>query len=496
MGITTIWFFGFVILVIFGYRLLPERYKNTWLLLASAVFIVTWSWGFLVVILLLSLFNFFFSHHLLDARIRKIVLGASIGINILSLLVFKYADFYVPELTSFLINIGVQPGANGIQILAPIGLSFIVVQLISYQVDVYKGRVLAQKGLILFLVYVLYFPKMLAGPIERVKPFIAQLESKHPWSVELVRRDLALILVGLIRKILFADTLNAMIPKDAFQHPSAYASPLLAIWLLAYAFAIYNDFAGYTNIVRGISGLIGIEITNNFNFPYFARSFPEFWNRWHISLSNWLRDYIFFPSARFLLIKFPNRNNFIHYVLPPLITMMVSGLWHGISWNMLFWGGLHGFYLILERIRSELGARVLPDQLPKWRQFISSLIVFSIVSLTWVPFHTNLASTFQYWQSLFSPGNWQVLEFKIYFSRFLHSYRYAPSLWLQPVFPFIQAFITLIPAIGLDLIQHKNELAFIKWPGWLQGVLIALLILAFSVLSLAGTNTPFIYQGF
>lgn len=497
MGITTFLFAGFVVLAAIGYRWLPQRIKNLWLLFACAVFIVSWSWKFLIILLLLATINYFLGKHVADVRQGKKFLWAGVVVNLLALLLFKYSNFYLPALTSLLAKLGVQTGAGGLQILAPLGISFITLQMISYLLDVHYGRMQAEVGFVKFAVYVLYFPKILAGPIERVKTFLSRLDSPQKWSGESILQSFTLVLVGLIRKIIFADTLTAMIPAQAFQQSSQYPAPLLAIWLLAYAFAIYNDFAGYSSMVRGISGFFGIELTNNFNIPYFSRSFSEFWNRWHISLSNWLRDYIYFPLSRWLRKKIPDHNHAVHLIVPPILTMLVSGLWHGLGWNTLLWGGLQGSFIVLERVAGLWGPRVALTELPRWRQVISAAVIFFCILMAWVPFHTGIIPAVHYWQNLFTITNWRFSVYKAYFVLAAQNESFPlASLRMISLFPFLQVALILLPALGLDLIQYKGEFRFRKWPAWLQFVLLALVVLSLFLLSFAEKGAPFIYQNF
>jgi D-alanyl-lipoteichoic acid acyltransferase DltB (MBOAT superfamily) len=497
MEITTFLFAGFVLLAVLGFRCLPQRFKNLWLLFACAVFIISWSWQFLVILLLLATINYILGKHVTDVRHGKWVLWAGVVLNLLALLLFKYSNFYLPELTSLLAKLGVRTGAGGIQILVPLGLSFITLQMISYLLDVHYGRMEAETGFVKFAVYALYFPKILAGPIERAKTFLSRLDTPQEWSVESILQNFTLVLVGLIRKIVFADALTAMVPAQAFQPPSQYPAPLLAIWLLAYAFALYNDFAGYTSIVRGVSGFFGIELTSNFNVPYFSRSFSEFWNRWHISLSSWLRDYIYYPLSRRLRKTVPNHNNALNLIVPPVLTMLVSGLWHGLGWNTLLWGGLQGTFLVLERIAGLWGPRYAPAELPRWRQVISAAVVFFCILLAWVPFHTGVIPAIHYWQNLFSITNWQIPIYKAYFIQEAQSGHFSQAaLRMLAIFPFFQVALVLLPALGLDLFQYKGEFTFRKWPVWLQVVLLALVVLILFLLSFAEKGAPFIYQSF
>jgi D-alanyl-lipoteichoic acid acyltransferase DltB (MBOAT superfamily) len=268
------------------------------------------------------------------------------------------------------------------------------------------------------------------------------------------------------------------------------------VYLLAYAFVIYNDFAGYTSIVRGVSGFFGIELTNNFKLPYFSRSISEFWERWHVSLSNWLRDYIFFPTSRALLKKIPKRDQIVNLVFPPFATMLVSGLWHGIGWNFLVWGGLHGFYLFVERVSTLWSPRRLLNELPKWRQMLSAVGIFVLVVLAWIPFRMELAIAWQYLVRMLTPSDWIKPDF--WLLRMYLIGKTQVNSWTEFSLPDIRVFILLIPALLLDWkqSQHKDETFFTKWPGWGKALFLAVLILVVVLLAFAETGTPFIYQGF
>lgn len=497
MNITTLSFAAFVVIVVVGYRLFPARFRNIWLFVACLGFLAAWSWEFVGILLIIGTVNYFLGEWIGKAKDgRKRLLWIGIVFNVFTLLIFKYSDFYIPELIVFLAHIGVETGSGGIQLLMPIGLSFTTVQLISYLVDVHNRILLPEKGRLKFILYVLYFPKLLSGPIERARIFLPKLDHPQPLSEESIARNFTLIVTGLIRKLLFANMLSAMIPPVAFVQPLMYSAQMLLTWLLAYAFVIYNDFAGYTSIVRGISGLLGIELTSNFNTPYFSRSFAEFWDRWHISLSNWLRDYIFFPASRALLKKIPARDHIINFILPPLVTMLVSGMWHGLSVSLLLWGSLHGAYLIVERIPTLWAPKVLLDECQKWRQAVAALFTFSLVLLAWIPFRMDLITAKRYLAGLILPSRWARPEF----------------LWMSEVFkghlpvgdvygwniPDPRIFLVLVPAILLDWAQyhHKDEFVFLKWPRWVQAALLALAILGLYLASFADSAAPFVYQGF
>jgi len=497
MQIISLLFSGFVVLTCIGFRILPRRWRTAWLLLASTIFLLSWSWQSLLTLTGLALINFVVGRILGNSPGNRILLWIGICFNLVALLVFKYSSFYLPALSTLLAGFGLGKSSGGLEILVPLGLSFIIVQMISYLVDVTYNRCPPERDIIAFALYVTYFPKLLAGPIEREGTFRTRVANPLRWTPESVVRSFALVVVGLVRKLIIADTLSAMIPADAFLKPALYPAPLLMLWLLVYAFSLYNDFAGYSSLVRGISGFLGIELTNNFNIPYFSRSFSEFWSRWHISLSNWLRDYIFFPVSRFMRRKISAKPTAATLVLPPLLTMLVSGMWHGLAWNTVLWGGLQGCYLIAGQIAISRRPSLAPAQLSRRRQVFSGLVVFFFVLMAWVPFHTNIASTLQYWRHLVSLHAWRVSTYLAYFKPLVTSLTLKPwQIVLFCIYPAIQAAMVLIPAVGLDWIQYREELRFLRWPAWLLGLLLAIVILAIFLLSLAEKGAPFIYQSF
>jgi D-alanyl-lipoteichoic acid acyltransferase DltB (MBOAT superfamily) len=249
--------------------------------------------------------------------------------------------------------------------------------------------------------------------------------------------------------------------------------------IVLYGFWLYNDFAGYTSIVRGISGLFGIELSPNFQQPYFSRNFVEFWNRWHITLSHWLRDYIYFPISRALLRRIPNHNNPINIILPPVITMLISGLWHNFGFYMIVWGGLHGVYQILERLIAIWKPTLPPEKQPVWQQGLHMLVTFTLTVFAWVAFGSgSLSKALLFWKALFtSPGT--------------SSYPY----WML----FQPAFMLLI-CILLDWLQYhyKDENVFVRWTYFAKSSLLALIIIAlfFNVLWGDVMQISFVYQGF
>ncbi|MDQ3007075.1 MAG: hypothetical protein M3R47_17045, partial [Chloroflexota bacterium] len=371
MTITSINFFIFTALALAVYYLLPRHSQNAWLLFVSYIFIVSWDWTFAAVLGLVTSINFLLA---LRLRIKDQgqcgLLWFGIGLNVLTLVFFRAAGFFLPELKAVLGSVNISTQAEGLKILIPLGLSYYVLQAISYLVDVYRGQVKAESNFVDFALYLAYFPKLIAGPIERARTFLPKLAQLRVVNNLVIARSAMLIFTGVVRKLLIADRLSASLLSDVFEIPSKYKPPELVLWLVIYAFALYNDFAGYTDMVRGVSGLFGIELSANFRTPYFSRNFTEFWKRWHITLSEWLRDYIYFPLSRLLSRRDSSYRNLVNLILPPMITMLVSGLWHGLSLHMLVWGGLHGLYQIIERIPALWRPVVPPQNQPIWRQWL------------------------------------------------------------------------------------------------------------------------------
>lgn len=481
MEITSGLFLLFLSAALVIYYLLPRRPQNYWLLFVSYVFCITWAWEFALVLLVVTTANFILGQRLGQGKQgqgkqgQRSLLWLGIAFNVLALVFFRTADFFVPQLVELIGQLGIEMKLGTLQILLPIGLSFYIVESISYLLDVYRGQTEAARDPIDFALYLAYFPKLLAGPIERANTFLPKLQRQRIVDNDLLARSFTLIAIGLFRKLLIADTLSASIPWDVFEAPSNLGAIELWGWLFVYGFALYNDFAGYTSIARGISGLFGIELSLNFRQPYFSRNFGEFWNSWHITLSHWLRDYIYFPSLRSLLRRNSSRHRVANLVIPPMVTMLVSGLWHGFSLHMLVWGGLHGLYQIGERVLSLSGPVVPPDRRPKWRQALAMGIVFILVMWAWVPFRVEMPVAIEFWKQLLSFG-----EFGLTYRRLI----------------FASGFV--IASVALDFIQrhYQDEVAFLRWPRFAQAFLLATVLFLVFIVSQGDNVEPFVYQGF
>ncbi|NMC84021.1 MAG: MBOAT family protein [Anaerolineaceae bacterium] len=477
------------------YWKIPAAWRAPWLLLLSFGFIATYSWQFVLVLALFVLVNYAVGLKM-EGRPERMQAWSYFGLafNLLFLFVLKYNDFYLPALSPLLTQMGLLAAGDTARIIVPIGLSFLMVQAISYVLDLRNKRLHAEKRLIPFAVYLLYFPKLLSGPIEKARTFLPRLDQPRPVDRAQLERSLALIVTGLFRKIVFADPLFNFIPTDVFTAPLHYAGQDLLLHLLAYSFALYNDFAGYTGIVRGISLWFGIELSPNFNLPYLARNFTEFWARWHISLSNWLRDYIFFPFSRMLARHGQKYAKYLNLILPPLVTMIVSGLWHGLGWGLIVWGALHGLYQVIERLPSLWHKVTPPNEQPKWKQALGTSLTFIFASAAWVPFHTSLTNSLQFFSSLV---HWQKPEFYLFRTTVLEG-KIPLTSWSDFGLPNPMLLMTLVLAIVLDILQlrGKKEEFLQDWPGWATGLFMLILLIIGLLATFSDQIAPFVYQTF
>jgi alginate O-acetyltransferase complex protein AlgI len=476
MAITPIIFLIVAALTVAVYYLLPQRPQNLWLLFVSYVLIISWDWAFAAVLGMVTALNFLLALRLrVNDQGQRGLLWLGIGLNVLTLVFFRTVRFFLPELEVMFASLRLSTQAGGLLILVPLGLSYYTLQTISYLVDVYRGQLKAESDFVNFALYLAYFPKLLAGPIERARAFLPKLAQPRIVDNRVIAQSVMLIFVGLVRKLIIADTLMASFLPDVFEIPAKYSPPELVFWLVIYAFALYNDFAGYTDIVRGISGFFGIELSPNFRAPYFSRNFTEFWKRWHITLSEWLRDYIYYPVSRALSRSNSRYRRLANLVIPPLITMLVSGMWHGFSLNMILWGGLHGSYLIVERIPALWRPIVPPHHQPLWRQWLGTVVVFSLVIFAWVPFRWEPPVALQLWEAL---SNWSDVAI-----------RYHRMFLVLPL---------LFGSLVLDFVQFRSEdeFIFLKWPPLMKAACMAIVLFLIFILTAGNFEQPFVYQAF
>ena len=365
-----------VLLPIFYVACSQNVRRDLLLLVASYIFYMMWYWQYASLILLSTVVDFFIGRAMVAPNIRparkKMLLLSSLGVNLGLLAYFKYYNFFAESSKAGLAFMGIDTPDIYHGLLLPVGISFYTFQTLSYTIDLYRGNIQREKSFLKFAVFVSFFPQLVAGPIVRARDFLPQLHAKTRLSQENVQRGLWLIFLGLFKKIVIADLLAYLIVDEVFENPSSFSSLDLLISLYAYAFQIYCDFSGYTDIAIGVALLMGFQLPVNFNRPYLSQTPSEFWRRWHISLSSWLRDYLYISLGG-------NRGSKIFTARNLLITMLLGGLWHGAAWNFVIWGAFHGFILIVFRNVSE-------EKVFGWKMVSKISIMFHLILFSWLLF--------------------------------------------------------------------------------------------------------------
>ncbi len=383
MPFNSVLFAAFFAIVLALYWSVQPRYRNTVLVVASYVFYGWWDWRFLSLLAISTIVDLNIGRRLGetddDAKRRRLVL-LSVMVNLGILGVFKYLNFFADSVTEVFSAFGLEADPITLNVVLPVGISFYTFQTMSYTLDVYRRRIEPTRDVIAFATYVAYFPQLVAGPIERAQHLLPAIIDPHrefPVGDER-RRALRLILVGLAKKVVLADGV-AQIANRAFEESESASWVTLAVGVMAFAIQIYGDFSGYTDIARGVSKLLGIDLVLNFTEPYLSRNITEFWRRWHISLSNWLRDYLYISLGG-------NRKGVVKTYRNLMLTMLLGGLWHGASWNFVIWGGLHGLYLVVHKVTR--GGNASTDE-PTLREIPAILLTQAAVLFAWIFFRAT-----------------------------------------------------------------------------------------------------------
>ena len=349
------------------------------LLIASYYFYMCWSTRYIWVIWGITLIDYVAGLQIEKAeqpRRRRLYLGLSLFCNLSLLVIFKYFNFLTGSLRATTHLFGLEYNPPLLAIILPVGLSFHTFQAMSYTIEVYRGRVPAEKNLLEYALYVAFFPQMVAGPIERPYELLPQFHREPKVSIDGVQAGLVQALWGLFKKMVVADNVADFV-KLTYASPRHYDGAALILATLLFSIQIYCDFSGYTDIALGLARMMGYELRINFMQPYFSRSVGEFWRRWHISLSTWFRDYLYIPLGG-------NRVTLSRHYANLMITFVVSGLWHGANWTFVAWGFLHGVYLIVAQATAPFTARF--GKLP---YFFKVVVTFSLVTFAWIFFRAS-----------------------------------------------------------------------------------------------------------
>ena len=455
-------FFALLLAVLACVR--DPRARQAVVLAASYVFYAAWDWRLLSLLWACSLWNWALAIHIEDARTeagRRTALWLAVALNIAALGYFKYAGFFVQSFTS-LFHLRSE---GALKIILPLGISFFTFQGVAYVADVYRRAHAPVRSLPDFLFFKAFFPQLIAGPIVRAGQFMPQIERGLRFRPEMIASGAQAFLLGALTKLVFADNL-AVCADQVFAKPGMYDAPTLWLGLLSYAGQIYCDFFGYSMMAIGLARILGYRLPMNFRMPYVSRSIQEFWRRWHITLSNWLRDYLYISLGGSRRGDFATYGNL-------LLTMLIGGLWHGASWTFVLWGGLHGLALVINRLwpKPLLGGTAAGSVLG-WA------LNFGFVTLAWLPFRAHdFGSVVVYLTGLVGIGGGRA------------NWMYAPALVALGLLAVWHLAYVLAPEF------KKRQVVFRRWDGF-AAVGANLAAVAAIALYAPLDQTPFIYFQF
>jgi len=449
------------------------RAQNVLLLLASYVFYGWWDWRFLTLIWISTAVDFVVARSMsrTDDKRRKALLLTSVFVNLGILGFFKYFGFFVESAEELLRGIGLDPHLPILHVVLPVGISFYTFQTMAYTIDVYRRRLEPTTDWLVFGLYVCYFPQLVAGPIERAQQLLPQFAKPRKWDLDRASSGALLILIGLVRKVVIADMAAGEV-NAAFSNPGQFGAIELLRAVALFSFQIYGDFAGYSDIARGTSRILGIELMENFNHPYFARNITDFWRRWHISLSSWLRDYLYIPLGG-------SRGSSVATYRNLALTMLLGGLWHGAAWTFVVWGGIHGLALAVHKLflrgRDPLQrlTGALPIRVLKWTA--AWALTMAVVALAWVFFRADsFSNAFEVLSGIASGRGY---------------------FWIRQLYLPL-GLLVLMLIVDLPQAWTGSHEAMLRWPWPIRGLTYATLIMILVLFGNSGDDVPFIYFQF
>lgn len=400
--------FGFALFLPFVFMLYwfvankSLKLQNILLLGSSYFFYSCWDWRFLFLLIFSTLLDYFSGFQIEKSKNnyqRKFWFWLSIIVNLGFLGIFKYFNFFAESLKDLISVFGFEVNIWSLKVILPIGISFYTFHGLSYVIDIYKNRIKAEKNFVDYAVFVSFFPLLVAGPIERATHLLPQIKRKRDFNYQQAVDGLRQILWGLFKKIVIADNC-AIYANMIFNNSAEYSGSTLLIGAVFFAFQIYGDFSGYSDIALGVSRLFGIELLQNFSFPYFSRDIAEFWRRWHISLSSWFKDYLYIPLGG-------SKGGIWMQIRNTFIVFLVSGFWHGANWTFIFWGLLNAIYflplLIFNKNRDHIEIVASQSKLPSLKEWMLMLSTFGLTVFAWIFFRANdLHHAFQFIAGMFS----------------------------------------------------------------------------------------------
>lgn len=380
-------FFVFFLVFYLVYIVLPLRAQNVWLVLASAYFYGSWNVNFLALLFASAALDYWLSLRISDTQNQKSrlkYLWVSIVFNLGVLAYFKYYNFFISNLHDLLMGLGMNVNITLLNVILPLGISFYTFQTISYTADVYYEKIQPERSFLNYLLFVFFFPHMVAGPIMRADFLISQIRVKRNLNFGRFLDGLKLFIWGTFKKVVIADNLSKLV-DPVFAADAQPTTLTLVIAVYAFSIQIYCDFSGYTDMARGVAGAMGFNLPENFNWPYFSKSIPEFWRRWHISLSTWLKDYAYLPMAQSFMRKFKGKP-VLSTCLALFITFTLCGFWHGAGWNYIIWGAYFGLLLAFCRY---IKNTKLEKKLLKIPNGLQLFLIFQMVAVGWFVFRAQ-----------------------------------------------------------------------------------------------------------
>lgn len=358
--------------------------RNILILVSSYVFYGWWDWRFLILIVISSLVDFIIGQKLYKSekiKQRKGLLLISLFVNLGFLFYFKYANFFIETFVDSFMFFGKELEVSTLNIILPVGISFYTFQTLSYTIDIYRKQLEPTKNWLAFFSFVAFFPQLVAGPIERASHLLPQFYKTYKFNYDQVKSGLLLMAFGLFKKMVIADR-AAIIVNQVYNNPTDYYGYETILATVLFAFQIYCDFSGYSDIAIGAARTMGFDLMKNFDSPYFSKSITEFWRRWHISLSTWFRDYVYIPLGG-------SRNGKYKTYANLFIVFVVSGLWHGAAMTFVIWGAIHGAIIVLEKALSKARSKIFTSKTRFLNSVITVPLTFFIVCFAWVFFRAN-----------------------------------------------------------------------------------------------------------
>jgi alginate O-acetyltransferase complex protein AlgI len=458
-----------IVLALYYAKILNWNNKKRMLLLASYVFYGLWNPPLIILLWISTVVDWTAGKRLAiedNPQKRKLWLLLSMFVNLGFLAFFKYGDFLLENFVSLLNTVGVDFQAMPMDIILPMGISFYTFQTMSYTIDLYKRKIEPARTFLDFALYVTFFPQLVAGPIVRAQDLITQFYEEKRVTYNQIVWGLFLLTIGVFQKVVLADTLLSETADDVFGSSKLLHGIDAWIGTLAFSGQIFFDFAGYSTCAIGIALMLGITLPDNFRYPYASLGFSDLWGRWHISLSSWLRDYLYIPLGG-------NRHGITRMYVALMLTMLLGGLWHGAAWTFMIWGGLHGTYLILEKLQK----KYFPFKITKWNGIFLSFLTFSCVNITWVFFRAREFDT-----------AWNMIKSMFYMQ--------SNSVKILDSFTIIKVCIVIGILFSCHWIMRNTSMKEVaqKTSPWVLGVFWA--ILFFLIVIAQGSGEQFIYFQF